>query len=341
MIARNPQKPNVKLHSHTVGVNNMGSSDLSFAIIGAGPSGGILAAHLAKAGQEVLLVDILKRHIEVVRRAGLTISGLREFNVKLDIDKLHCATQELEEHSPDIIIVSTKACVLPRVIEDIKCIHKPGQIIVAHQNGLDNELLIAKTFGKEHVLRTVINYAGNFVENGHLRMNFFNPPNYIGAMIEDNISLAKDIAEVWTAADLATEYTPNIEHYTWEKSILNAGMSALCAITGMTMRNALDFTPTEHIVEELLKECIAVAKVCGQDYGTEFFDFCMGYLNKAGHHKTSMLADIENKADTEIDFLNGRIVEYGTEKGIAVPYNRIITGLIKALEVENLREKSS
>jgi len=315
----------------------MSPTGQSFAIIGAGPSGGILAAHLARSGQNVILVDILEPHIEVIRRAGLTLSGAREFNIR--IPTLCCSTLELKEHSPDVIFVCTKACVLPRVIKDLKSVHRPEQIIVAHQNGLDNEKLLAEAFGPQHVLRSVINYAGNFVENGHLRMNFFNPPNYIGVVAEENEPIAREIAEIITKSGLETEFTGNIQHFTWEKTILNAGMSALCAITGMTMRNALDFGPTEVIVRELLKECIAVARECGQDYNPDFFDFCMGYLNKAGHHKTSMLVDIENKCDTEIDFLNGRIVEYGVEKGVSTPFNQTITAMIKAMEVENLRHK--
>ena len=109
-------------------------------------------------------------------------------------------------------------------------------------------------------------------------------------------------------------------------------MSALCAITHQTMREALDFAPTEQLVRSLLKESIAVAEKVGQDYGENFFEWCMNYLNKAGHHKTSMLVDVLNKNPTEIEYINGKIVSYGREHGVPTPVNETIVSLIKATE---------
>jgi 2-dehydropantoate 2-reductase len=52
----------------------------------------------------------------------------------------------------------------------------------------------------------------------------------------------------------------------------------------------------------------------------------------AGDHKPSMLIDIEMKRRTEIDFMNGKFVEYGEQAGIETPYNRTLRSLVKALE---------
>ena len=58
----------------------------------------------------------------------------------------------------------------------------------------------------------------------------------------------------------------------------------------------------------------------------------MNYLSSAGHHKPSMLIDIENGNPTEIDFINGKIVAYGNKFNIPVPVNTAIYSLIKAKE---------
>ncbi|MFX0115705.1 MAG: ketopantoate reductase family protein [Candidatus Hodarchaeota archaeon] len=302
---------------------------LKYGVIGVGPSGGILAAYLARSGGSVIGVDIMEDHAECIDCDGLRISGFTELTSRLS--RCVCSISELAGQDFDAIFVSTKASVLEPVLGDLEQVYgeigKP--VVISHQNGIDTEKRIALTFGKENSLRTVINYAGNFVENGHLRMNFFNPPNYIGGPKED---LAREIAEDLTKAGLETEFTDNIQHYVWEKTILNAGMSALCAVTRQTMRDALDFAPTEQLVRDLLTESIQVAKAAGQDYGENFFEWCMNYLNKAGHHKTSMLVDVLNQNPTEIDYINGKIVEYGREHGIPTPVNETIVALIKATE---------
>jgi 2-dehydropantoate 2-reductase len=58
----------------------------------------------------------------------------------------------------------------------------------------------------------------------------------------------------------------------------------------------------------------------------------MDYLSGAGHHKPSMLIDIEKGNPTEIDFINGKISEYGQRFNIPVPLHAALTALIKAKE---------
>lgn len=304
---------------------------LKYGIIGVGPSGGILAAHLARSGEMVVGVDVFEEHVESINRNGLHISGVTELTANLA--GCYCSISELAEQEFDVIFVSTKASVLEPVISDLEKVYaKIGNpAVISHQNGIDTEARLAQTFSQENSLRTVINYAGNFIEKGHLRMNFFKPPNYIGGPQED---LARNVAEDLTKAGLETEFTDNVQHYVWKKTILNASMSALCAVTRQTMREALDFAPTNQLVRDLLKEAIAVGEVVGQDYGADFFEWCMNYLTSAGDHKTSMLVDVLNQNKTEIDYINGKIVEYGKEHGVPVSVNETIVALIKATEAQ-------
>jgi 2-dehydropantoate 2-reductase len=99
------------------------------------------------------------------------------------------------------------------------------------------------------------------------------------------------------------------------------------------MKEMMDCESTRALVEEILKESIAVAKASDMDFGEGFFDHCVNYLSKAGHHKTSMHVDIEKGNPTEIDFINGKIVEYGAKNKVWTPYNSTIVGLIKGLEL--------
>lgn len=310
---------------------------MRIGIIGTGPIGSILGAYLAKNRNEVALVDILKNHLAVIQKQGLTISGVAE--IKTKISQTFETIAGLKDFNPEVIFICVKTPILKIIIPEIRKIFTPGLTLVSFQNGLDVEEELAAVLGKDNTLRVVINYAGNLVANGHIKMSFFNKPNYIGAVSPKGESKAKEIAQAMTKAGLDTEFTSDIKKYVWEKVILNAALSPVCALTAMTMKQAMDFAGTYHIVEEILKEGIAVAKSIGYDYGPDFFSHCIQYLKNAGHHKTSMHVDLDAKHPTEIDFLNKKIVDYGKPKDIPTPYNDTITCLVKAIEKRITTEK--
>ena len=309
-------------------------SKYKIGIVGIGPSGGILAAHLANKGHDIILVDILKNHMDEIKKKGLRITNYRELCVKFSKENICYSIDGLKNRDVDTLFIAVKASLLAQVLLKIKSISKPDMTLISLQNGLDTEDLISEFFGKENTLRIVVNFAGNLVGNGIIRMSFFNAPNYIGVLTPTAEEKAKKIAEIITDAGLETVFTPEIKKYEWEKSILNT-MSPICVITRKTMKEILEFKETRKFVGEIIREGIAVARARGIDFKPGFFDYCMAYLDKAGHHKVSMQADIEKGTPSEIEFLNGKIVEYGKIEGIPTPYNSIFTSLIRVIELQS------
>ena len=165
-----------------------------FGVIGVGPVGGIMAAHLAKAGHDVTLIDVFKAHMEKINKSGLSITGFKEMNVSFSKNNICYGIDELNDKDVDYLFISVKASILPQIIPILKQVAKPGMTYIALQNGLDNEDLIAEAFGKENTLRVVVNYAGNLISNGRVRMSFFNAPNYIGMI--DLRSEKKEVSSV-------------------------------------------------------------------------------------------------------------------------------------------------
>jgi len=304
-----------------------------FGVIGVGPVGGIMAAHLAKAGHEVTLVDILKAHMDEIKKSGLSVTGFKDLNASFSEKNICYGIDELRDKKVDYLFISVKASALPQILPSLKQVVKPGMTFIALQNGLDNEDLIADAFGKENTLRIVVNYAGNLIDNGKVRMSFFNAPNYIGMVDPSAEKKAKELAEVITSADLETAFTPEIKKYEWEKIILNAALSPVCALTRRTMKQMMEFKDTRALAESILREGIEVASANGVHFKPDFLKFCMGYLDKAGHHRTSMHVDIEKKNPTEISFINDKIVKYGKAKGIPTPINSTIVSLIRGSEL--------
>jgi len=304
------------------------------AIIGAGPVGGILGAHLAHAGHYVVLCDILKGHLDAIKERGLIITGVSEIVSRHE--RLAYSISELTNFpETDTIIIATKASIMPRLIPEIEKVARPETRFISCQNGLGNEDYLAEIFGPDNVLRIVVNYAGGRVGDGEIWMSFFNPPNYIGAVTAKGEPLARQMAEMMTEAGLDTQFTTDIKKYEWEKVILNAALSPVCALTRKPMKDMMDFEITEELVERLLREGIKVAEAAGVTFDEGFFERCLQYLNRAGYHKTSMHVDIERGSPTEIDWINGKIVEYGRTLGIETPYNSTITALIKGLEMKS------
>jgi 2-dehydropantoate 2-reductase len=306
-------------------------------VVGAGPIGAILAGMLANGKQKIALVDVLRDRLDAMKKNGIEISGVVER--KSRIGDVRYSIADAADLKPDFVFVAVKACALGIVVPELKKVFSGKAKIVSFQNGLDNEEVISEAFGAGATLRVVINYAGNMLSDSEVKMTFFNKPNYVGALGKAGKKAAKDIAEMMTAAGLDTKYADDIKRYEWEKVILNAALMPISAITRMTMKQVMDFPPTKRLVEETLRECIAVAKAAGHDYGDGFYDHGIGYLLKAGHHKPSMVGDIEAKRPTEIDFLNGKIAQHGERLCVPVPYNTSLTNLVKGIEEVNRTTK--
>ncbi|MHA2366056.1 MAG: 2-dehydropantoate 2-reductase [Candidatus Hodarchaeales archaeon] len=302
------------------------------AIIGAGPAGGILGAYLSQLDLDITLVDVWKAHIKAIKKNGLKISGVAEINAHFDENHLKTSILELKENPPDIVFIAVKTPFLDQVIRDLQKILPKKSYLISHQNGIATGNYVAMTFGNERTFRVVINYAGNLKDKGKIDMTFFNPPNYIGALDESSESVAQAIADLMTESGLTTEFQKDVRPASWKKTILNASLSGLCAVTQMTMREAMDFQQTHYIVSNLIKEGITVAKALGYSFEPDYYDKAVAYLSKGGHHKPSMLVDIENRKPTEVAFLNKKIVEFGQQYNIPVPINEAITSFIEALD---------
>ncbi|NOZ78978.1 MAG: 2-dehydropantoate 2-reductase [Acidobacteria bacterium] len=304
---------------------------MRFGIVGAGPVGSILALHLVEAGQEVYLVDTWKEHLEAILKNGIELEGFRQGRQK--VTGGFSSIAELGPVKPDYLILSVKACVLRAILKEVETILGPDTVVISLQNGLDTEELIAHGFSGNRIFRVVVNYAGNVTAPGKVAMSFFNKPNHIGCNCrKENCGHADELANILNGVYLDTKPENDIKRYVWEKTILNASLSPVSAVTGFTMREVMDSSETYRIVEMLLKECIMVAARAGYDFGPGFFNYCTAYLDKGGPHKPSMLVDIENKRETEIDFINGRIAFYGSLNNVPTPVNDTFTRLVKAVE---------
>ena len=104
----------------------------------------------------------------------------------------------------------------------------------------------------------------------------------------------------------------------------------VCATTGQTMKEAMEFDESRFLCEQILKESIQVARKVGHEYGDNFFEDCLSYLSEAGHHKPSTSLDLE--AGNPVEYIFQPIIDYGKKTGSPTPVLESLTKVLRTLE---------
>jgi len=301
-----------------------------FAVIGAGPVGGIVAAFLARGGYDVTLCDVIPALLQPALDPGIIIEGTDNLQAKVARTTTH--VDELLLDPPDVIIVTVKATAVPLIASALEGFAAEGRYVVSWQNGIDTEAVLAEHLGAKSVMRAVVNLGCIPLGPAHVRLAFHHRPHYLQELDPQSREAAIGICNVLTECGLDTEHTEQIKNMVWRKTLMNASMNPLCAVTGRTMVELILDPVLYNLVDALIKEGVAVARANEFALGSDFYPYCINYIKNAGNHKPSMLQDIEAKRRTEIDYINGKVVEYGVQAGVPTPYHTMIRGLVKALE---------
>jgi 2-dehydropantoate 2-reductase len=142
------------------------------------------------------------------------------------------------------------------------------------------------------------------------------------------------LAEACTRAGMPTAAVADARGPQWRKVVFNAATNPVGALTGLTHGRVCEDTGLRRLVSGLVDEGKAVAAAQGIVLDAdpeELIDYA-ARPDVAYDHKASMLQDVEARRQTEIDYLNGGIVRFGHEHGVATPLNEAVTALIKGLE---------
>jgi 2-dehydropantoate 2-reductase len=300
------------------------------AVVGLGATGTDLAATLLSKYPDTVLVGRKAALGEELSNKGITLCGA--ISLKTPVKHFCTRIDQLAEFKPNIIFLATKTFHLGQVVEYLKAVFQPGIQIVATQNGLGVEDLVADTFGRDAALRMNLNFGVALKGPGSADVAFFNRPNHIGCVAEKNREAGMQIAQTLSACGLDTEFVDDIKFFVWKKMIMKCTMASICAVTGKTIQDALAFPPAREVADACFQEAIAVAAAMGYDFGEDYLNQALGYLEKVGGHRDSMCYDIDNRAPTEIDYLWAKIVEYARQKGIATPFYVAMTNMVKAIE---------
>ncbi|MCP3931271.1 MAG: 2-dehydropantoate 2-reductase [Bacteroidetes bacterium] len=305
-------------------------------IIGMGPVGMILAAKLKEAGCEVAVCVRNEVKFNKIKKSGVFLENVIEYTTTFD--HVCRSISEMASLDLDYLVFALKSYQTTDALSEAEILNSKKLVVISAQNGIDVEQFLIGSFGESKTLRMVVNYAGNLCSPNTVRVTFFTPPNYIGSIDDSKTALAKLFAEALNKVDLKTQAVDSFEllKRSWEKTILNSALSPLCGVGRLTMAEAMADPDTVELIEQTINEGIAVAEKEKIRFTDNFLRKCLRYLKKGGDHFPSLAGDVIKNHQTEIDFFNGKIVEYGKKHYVRTTLNLAFTNIVKAMTNKNI-----
>ena len=292
--------------------------------------GSVIGGSLARGGHEVVLVDVAKEIIEAIDQRGLTIED--KAGQKTTV-KLKATNDPSQVGVADLVIVFVKCYHTETAVRQAAPMLGPNTILLSLQNGWGNAALISKLSGPERLLVGVSYHSAVLLAPGHV-LHAGQGPTYLGELAGTVTPRVMSIAKLFESTGIGLTPSANVLTEIWSKLALNAVTLPTSASIRITADQLLRTSQMQLLMQELLAEVVAVAGA--QKISLTFderWEAIRTLLNKlAPNTKGSMLQDVERQRQTEIDVINGAIVEAGARFGIATPYNQSMLSLIKALE---------
>lgn len=266
--------------------------------------------------------------IDVAREKGIRVTGKTELVAKM---KTALNPKEIRGIEYDLIILAVKSYDTSTALEVIKEMEGAATML-SLQNGLDNEIRIAEAIGKERTLGGVTSHGITFVEPGHVQ-HAGTGETIIGELDGKETERVKKISHALTTVGIETRISKNIHSEIWTKGMVNAGINPLTALTRLHNGYLLKIPWLTRLLENTCQECIAVAQKAGIDlHGCDIIEKTKNVARLTAENKSSMLQDMERGRKTEIDSINGRIVEVGRKHGVETPINSVLVALVKGIE---------
>jgi len=300
---------------------------MKICIVGCGAVGSLFAAHIARLdGIEVWAYDVSKPHVEAMNKTGLRLSGAEDFTAKLRASNDPAAIPRC-----DFGIVATKAIHTAAAIKQTARAFDDKSAVCSVQNGAGNEELIAEHV--KYVIRGTTFPAGHLVEPGHVGYDI-KGDTWIGPFEPTNtpLDMVEQLGAVMTRSGMNTIVLSDARGAQWTKLIFNAATNPVGALTRLHHGAATRFGPTGELFEALIREGEAVAKAQGITLHGDPRAMVEKGAKAPGKHKASMFQDVEAGRQTEVDFMNGAIVQWGEKLGVPTPLHKAVWQLVKGLE---------
>ncbi|MDH7499872.1 MAG: 2-dehydropantoate 2-reductase [candidate division NC10 bacterium] len=312
-------------------------------IVGAGALGSVIGGCLARAGEEVILVDVANPHLEAIARQGLTVTGFQNFSIPVQ-----ATDRPSEIKEADFLLLITKSMDTEKALQGVGHVSIPFACSI--QNGVAKEERLARVFGKEKVVGGLTLVAAQRKDPGVVEWTS-EGVTYFGEW-EGGISpRVRNLVETFQRANLKAEAKENILSLEWSKFISWAATGMISALTRLPFPRILRTPELASLLVRMVRELSRIPAAQGislEDCGPHrtrtmvelSLEAAVQEVMQAGarverpgvfaYHSTAQ--DILAGRKTEMEDCIGPLVEEARQRKIEIPLTQAVYALALGLE---------
>ena len=302
---------------------------MKYLIIGAGGTGGPVAAFLKKGGADVSVIARGK-HLEAIKKNGLTIkkSDGSEFNVKINA----CCEDEYNEKA-DVIFVTVKSYSIDSVIPLIRKASHENTVVIPILNIYTTGEYLQKKLPELFVTDGCIYIASSITDYGVVTMNGEIFRVVFGEREESGKGAVLDaVAKEMRRCRILAENSKNIKKSALEKYSYVSAMAAC----GLYYDCKADLMQKEgkqrETFAQLIREIVILSESMGIKFDEDMVERNLKILdNLAPDASTSMQRDIEKGRESEIDGLIHTVARVSREKNLGLHTYEMISDKVKEI----------
>ncbi len=310
---------------------------MKIAVLGGGGAmGGLFGGYLARAGEDVVLVDVSHASIHAIDRDGLAIEEKDGSTATIRVK----ASSKPEDVGPvDLIVNFVKCYHTEAAITAAAPMLGEGTAILTLQNGWGNADRIAALAGRSRVMVGLTYHSGTLLGPGRVKHSGVGM-THVGELDGSSTPRLEAAVAAFRKAGIETTPSSHIVDEIWKKLALNVCTLPTAALLRFPADELIQHEGTIALMEGLLAEVVAVAQAQGINLDhAERWQAITGLLKQAIGARASMLQDVEAGRQTEIDVVNGAIVEAGRRHSAPTPLNDAMVWMVKSLQAKYLSQR--
>ncbi|WP_193509856.1 ketopantoate reductase family protein [Cryobacterium sp. BB736] len=307
-------------------------------VIGAGAVGGVIAALLDRGGHDV---EVTTRGdgIAAIRDRGLTLTGSWGEHVARP------AVGERLTRSPDLAVVTTKALdARDALLANAEALR--GIPVLVVQNGLRGVETATEVLPDSEVIGGLALYAASYVKPGEVTVTN-DGSTYIGGASHSAVRLAAQVI----GGVMPVSVTDNFAGAQWTKLVVNQ-INALPAITGLSAQATIARRQLRHIMTRSMRENVRVGYASNVRFESlqgltpallwmlahapigiaQVVPALMARRMGPVPNPGSTLQSLRRGQPTEVDYLNGAVVDAGRKVSLPTPVNAALVELVHEVE---------
>lgn len=309
-------------------------------VYGGGAVGLGLASCLLKSG---IYVDIIAREATALalQQKGLIRTGIfGDYHAIPSAFNSVPSLKALPGKAYDFILVCTKSFDSFDAAQDLsrhRSLFADHTRIVLFQNGWGNAEAFLAVFDKKIIYNARVITGFQRRQPNEVEVTVHADAIHIGSLFGASAATVANLAQAINTGDIPCRTTTEIGKDIWAKMLYNCALNPVGAVLDVTYGELAEQKSSRAFMDGIIEEVFNVMTKAGYethwDSAEDFLDVFYGRLvPDTAKHKSSMLQDIAAKKRTEIDALNGAVIELAGRLAMSVPYNSIACNLVKFIE---------